>query len=460
VFNDTWTFCSDGRWTNVTAAHSPPGRYGSAMAWDSALNALVLYGGQNATGSALNDTWAFGDGSWLRVALGPAPPARYGASLVGFGSDVLLAGGSAPNGTIFRDTWELGSGGWSQVAVGRDYSARYDAAAIDVGATPVLLGGETPLNCVCSPPYLTAGVTMLDALNVTVSPSASVAEEVGNPVPLSEQASGGVGPVTANWSLSNGTTLVGPTIDPTFTEPGNYTAVLTVTDRADVSVSIEVGIEVLPSLAVRSIQVTPTAVDAGQPIDFAVTTTGGFGIHQYFWQVPTGCASPDVGNFSCPDPLPSRTNVSVEVTDGLGGLATSSTIAVTVEPDLEIVGFAGSARALSADSMLELNVSTTGGTAPLSYSHAGLPPSCSPEDGPLLTCTTSVPGTYRISVTVVDAVGWVRNATAVVTVPPSSGPFVVTWLVLVGGTAATVAAAGAGVVLARRATRDSARRPS
>jgi YVTN family beta-propeller protein len=106
---DTWEY--DGTaWTSGPAG--PPGRAFHAMAYDSARGRIVLFGGMN--GANLSDTWEYDGTTWTA---GPtAPPgltARYNHSMAydsARGRIVLFGGfdGAFPN-----DTWEYDGTAWT-----------------------------------------------------------------------------------------------------------------------------------------------------------------------------------------------------------------------------------------------------------------------------------------------------------------------------------------------------------
>lgn len=101
---------------------SPPARRDAAMVYDRARGRVVLFGGQDAGGQDLNDTWAFDLTSleWTALATGAAtrPPARF--SMV-FGIEpstqrLLISTGQDANG-FFNDVWsfDLASNAWGEV---------------------------------------------------------------------------------------------------------------------------------------------------------------------------------------------------------------------------------------------------------------------------------------------------------------------------------------------------------
>ncbi len=65
LHDDTWRL-TDGRWMAVDGA-GPSARGGSALAFDPLRDAYVLYGGFEADGAALDDTWEWANG-WRCVA--------------------------------------------------------------------------------------------------------------------------------------------------------------------------------------------------------------------------------------------------------------------------------------------------------------------------------------------------------------------------------------------------------
>jgi len=68
---DLWYFDGFG-WTQVSASGPPPRRTNAAMAFDTARDRLVLFGGRDST-LDLNDTWEFDGVVWTQLANG-APP--------------------------------------------------------------------------------------------------------------------------------------------------------------------------------------------------------------------------------------------------------------------------------------------------------------------------------------------------------------------------------------------------
>ena len=61
-------------WVQMTPANSPSDRSQHAMAYDSVIQKVVLFGGRD--GSTLNDTWKYDGVDWTQVATANSPGAR------------------------------------------------------------------------------------------------------------------------------------------------------------------------------------------------------------------------------------------------------------------------------------------------------------------------------------------------------------------------------------------------
>jgi hypothetical protein len=106
-----WTGESTASWQKVTMA-GPAGRTYAALAFDSARNRTVLFGG-TTTGINYADTWVWNGSSWTNGTMVVSPEARNGHSMVfdaPRGKVVIFGGYNLPysqgGGTCFGDTWE------------------------------------------------------------------------------------------------------------------------------------------------------------------------------------------------------------------------------------------------------------------------------------------------------------------------------------------------------------------
>lgn len=153
-----------------SGAHAPSARTGAAAAYDPGLSEVVLFGGSNAAGEPLGDTWGFSHGAWTPIPTGPlAPPPRWGASVAydGASGRLLLFGGQ--NGSAqFSDTWLFNGSAWRPVVTPTAPAARSGAAiAYDPSFQGVVLfGGDAGSGRAANDTWLFSGATWVDLTNV------------------------------------------------------------------------------------------------------------------------------------------------------------------------------------------------------------------------------------------------------------------------------------------------------
>ena len=154
ALGDTWTYAS-GVWTNLTtlnnqtAQNAPAPRFFPAMTYDYGDGYVVLFGGENAT-KDLRDTWTYSGGAWVKLTPSTAPSARL-AAMVTYDSEdgyVLLFGGatSTSGGYLAHDdTWMFSGGGWTNLTSGTTASppGTYAGALADdtYDGYPLMYGG-------------------------------------------------------------------------------------------------------------------------------------------------------------------------------------------------------------------------------------------------------------------------------------------------------------------------------
>ena len=114
ALNDTWEW--DGsNWTQRSPANAPGPRQNVAMAYDSARGVCVFFGGYD--GANLAETWEWDGTDWTPRTNVGSPGARRNHSMV-YDSQrqvVVLFGGY--NGSFLADTWEYDGNAWVQRAV-------------------------------------------------------------------------------------------------------------------------------------------------------------------------------------------------------------------------------------------------------------------------------------------------------------------------------------------------------
>lgn len=112
---DTWTW--DGvNWTSHAVA-GPTARWGHAMAFDSANNSVLMFGGSEVNGVG-NETWSWDGAAWTQLAPATVPPARQWHQMVFDGSRgrIVMVGGEWA-GAFVNDAWEWTGTDWQQLTI-------------------------------------------------------------------------------------------------------------------------------------------------------------------------------------------------------------------------------------------------------------------------------------------------------------------------------------------------------
>src|SRR5262245_19806864 len=105
--NDTWEW--DGtQWTQVFTAASPSPRSSGAIAYDPWTQRVVMFAGSPGWPIGLNDTWEYDGTNWSPVTtVGPVPPPQYLHRMVGdpVRGGILVYGAFGTGWTPLNDTW-------------------------------------------------------------------------------------------------------------------------------------------------------------------------------------------------------------------------------------------------------------------------------------------------------------------------------------------------------------------
>lgn len=105
-------------WRKLSISSGPPARSEHGLVYDPASGKVLLFGGQGVSG-VLGDSWLFDPLtlSWQRVATA-SPSARrlaaIGVAPVGPGRGVVLFGGQDAAGAVLGETWLWDGRGWQQ----------------------------------------------------------------------------------------------------------------------------------------------------------------------------------------------------------------------------------------------------------------------------------------------------------------------------------------------------------
>lgn len=148
---DTWEY--DGiDWAQVTTAASPGPLEYPAMCFDSGNSRTLLFGGIDPQIGGNSTMWAFNGTNWTALTVaGAVPPARSRAQLVYDAARAvcILHGGADPmTGAAMNDTWEFDGTGWIDVtAAGAAMAQRYGhGMAFDAGRRQAVVFGGVDQN--------------------------------------------------------------------------------------------------------------------------------------------------------------------------------------------------------------------------------------------------------------------------------------------------------------------------
>ncbi|MCI4321310.1 MAG: hypothetical protein L3K18_03760 [Thermoplasmata archaeon] len=436
-FNDTWTLVA-GTWTPAGNASSPTPRLAPMMAYDTATDGVILFGG-----SGLNDTWSYAHGAWTLLHPSRSPPGRVAGVLTDDPADheLVLWGGEAivggPLGVVYyNDTWTWANGTWTNLTSSAggpsgavSASAAYDSTSQQV----VLFGGAARISDFNATWSFHAG-KWTNATPVGFSPSTrSGATMADDPTDLGVVLFGGVCSRSSIGGLCNDT----------------WTWVA--------------GAWSLHAVA-HSPPIRATAGAVYSPAFGADVLFGGYGYHCISGPNFTSCNQIELA-----DTWTYRSGVWTNVTslvgpgptngagvafvddrsDGYefgfdapgegGGFGTGSWWAlgaVSVPVPLLVSAPTATVNPVAAGSNTTLSVTISGGVVPYAIVWNGLPTGCASANATQDACRPSAAGSFDVTVTVSDA-GANRVTSAVLSLNVTTGP-VMLGRVTVSPTTATV----------------------
>jgi hypothetical protein len=143
--NETWEW--DGtRWNAVATPNSPSPRAAHAMAYDAERNKTILFGGYDlVTQESLNDSWEYDGVNWnqLSTPIAPSPRNNHAIGYDAKNKRIVLFGGEFQAGGDSDETWEWDGTQWiqktpSSVPTSRQgHAVVYDSAREEI----VMFGG-------------------------------------------------------------------------------------------------------------------------------------------------------------------------------------------------------------------------------------------------------------------------------------------------------------------------------
>ena len=122
-YNDTWAYdYQKNTWTQLSPATQPLPRSYGYLAYNSAQDRIVLFGGVDYTETQIyGDTWVFNywDQTWtqLNPAVSPSPRGWFGMSYSPKANRIVIFGGGADRDHFTDETWiyRLAPNKWNQV---------------------------------------------------------------------------------------------------------------------------------------------------------------------------------------------------------------------------------------------------------------------------------------------------------------------------------------------------------
>jgi len=288
-------------------------------------------------------------------------------------------------------------------------------------------------------------------LRSTVSVAMSTAGEV---VGVSAFTSAASWKFSASPSASNSSFVSVLTIDiPAGIFTGVYTVEIEASNAAGLSNRVGLVITALPGLTlVVSPHPSSGQLDANETATFGSNATGGAAGYTYSWPtLPVECAVAAPQLATCHFTLPGAYSLVAGVGDALGYMLFDN-ITVHALPD-PVLSSPSTAIQVVVANELSLEVVAQGGLLPYVLSWTGLPPGCSSANSTYLECTPSAPGSYGVTVTLVDHTGYRTAILLSVTVENPAGSYSIfqgaSVLLFVGVVLVTLIAACI-VVLVRR----------
>jgi len=408
--NTTWIWQGGAGWVPLTSSSvAPPELIAPSIAYDAEDGYLLLFGGLQSTLADSDQTWELYSGEWWAAYPTTSPAARSYASMVyapNLGGVLLFGGYSYETGGDLSNTWIWSDGSWTEQAVSPAPGGRDSAAmALDgTGSTAILVGGvnESDSN------YFAYNDTWAYEFGPDAVLSSSTASaEVGESVTFTASTALGTPPYQVEYAFGDGSFARASgseeEINAThvFNEAGDYNATVEVTDSVGANTSagpVEVVVHARP---IASASATPSTVDAGFPVQFTGTASGGTPAFTYRWDFGDGSNATTV-NATHTFAAPGTYDVRFNATDADQSTATG-TVVVTVEPD-PTLSLAATTTTPKQAQPITLFANVTGGTGPFNYSWSfgdGSPGSHVPAPDHDFAAT----GTYTVQVWVNDSGG-------------------------------------------------------
>lgn len=464
-FNDTWEY-GNRTWTELNTSVNPGHGSDGYLAYDAAGRYEVLFGGLADTpvgtaNGASNETWIFLNGTWRNETanISVAPPGRSGIENAGAydatGGYGVLFGGSNAAGTDLNDTWEFSWPLGASISAGRSSldANQSDAIVVSgVGGSFVYSYGYQGLPTGCASRNVslfgcrfptpghyevnasvndTAGNSVEVSVTITVATDptlravvAPTIVDLGSNVTYTLAASGGMTPFSYSYSLlPRGCTGYDASV--LVCRPsaaGVYTSSAQVVDAAGFKVTVDdlnLTVNVGPSVEVRSPRTSGVA-----PLLVALNATvhNGTAPYSYAWSFGDGSPNASGASVSHTFTKVGGYTVTVVATDAVGHTS-SATVPIGVFAPLSVQAAASPHRGVAPLSVtLSATASGGGPGTTFNWTFGDGTPGGSGNDLPHIYY---VPGEYNATVNVSDSEGdWATEVVAIDAIAPLAAPAV------------------------------------
>ncbi|MCI4324001.1 MAG: hypothetical protein L3K03_08340 [Thermoplasmata archaeon] len=244
--------------------------------------------------------------------------------------------------------------------------------------------------------------------------------DLGQSSTLYANVTGGTGPLSyAYWNLPPGcATADQPSLACTPSSTGDTVLAVNVTDVYGWSVNTTIPL-VVNTDPTGTLAISQSTIDLGQPLAFWFNATGGTGLFQFQYSgLPTGCSLGSVASGGCTPTGTGSFQVIGTATDA-AGKTVSANVVVAVNPVPLITAGTAAPSTIDVGQTTWINVTSSGGTAPLTYIYTDLPTGCTTSNVASLTCLPTGTGPFKVLATISDRFGSVSKIeTIALTVNP------------------------------------------
>lgn len=130
-------------WDVIPQINAPSARSGSPVAYDTARNKLVLYGGQLGAGvNGVDETWELDNDTWTQLSPVATPPARLADGMAfhaGIGQVVMYGGFQVDPFVTVQDTWAFDGTTWTDLSPATTPDMIFTSALVYDAARDVLV---------------------------------------------------------------------------------------------------------------------------------------------------------------------------------------------------------------------------------------------------------------------------------------------------------------------------------